>query len=58
VLLEEPIQGEELIIGRIYAQAPEVDGLTVVRSGGLEPGRFIRCRIEKVNGVDLEAVPE
>jgi tRNA A37 methylthiotransferase MiaB len=58
VLIEERIQGESLFLGRTYAQAPEVDGLTVVRADGLEAGRFTRCRIVKVNGLDLEAVPE
>ena len=57
VLIEEPIPKEELFLGRIYAQAPEVDGLTVVRAGKAEAGRFLRCKITKVNGIDLEAVP-
>ncbi|MCI0480739.1 MAG: MiaB/RimO family radical SAM methylthiotransferase, partial [Candidatus Dadabacteria bacterium] len=57
VLIEEAIQGEELFLGRIYAQAPEVDGLTVVHTGKAEAGRFIRCKITRVNGIDLEAVP-
>jgi len=57
VLIEEPIEGEELFFGRIYAQAPEVDGLTVVHTDTAEPGGFVRCRITKVNGIDLEATP-
>ena len=57
VLLEEPILGEELFFGRIYAQAPEVDGLTVVRAENAQAGSFLRCRIERVNGIDLEALP-
>ena len=56
VLIEELIEGEDLAIGRIWAQAPEVDGLTVVMGRGMEPGRVYRCGITKVNGVDLEAV--
>jgi ribosomal protein S12 methylthiotransferase len=32
VLIEENVAGEELAIGRCYAQAPEVDGLVVVRT--------------------------
>ena len=46
----------DLAIGRIWAQAPEVDGLTVVMGRGMEPGNVYRCGITKVNGVDLEAV--
>lgn len=57
VFIEEPIEGEELFFGRIYAQAPEVDGLTVVHADKAEPGSFVRCRIAKVNGIDLEATP-
>ena len=56
VLIEELIEGEDLAIGRIWAQAPEVDGLTVVMGRGMEPGNIYRCGITKVNGVDLEAV--
>ncbi|MBQ6125054.1 MAG: radical SAM protein, partial [Spirochaetales bacterium] len=56
VLIEELIEGEDLAIGRIWAQAPEVDGLTVVMGRGMVPGNVYRCGITKVNGVDLEAV--
>jgi len=56
VLIEELIEGEDLAIGRTWAQAPEVDGLTVVMGRGMEPGKVYRCGITKVNGVDLEAV--
>jgi len=56
VLIEELIEGEDLAIGRIWAQAPEVDGLTVVMGRSMEPGKVYRCGITKVNGVDLEAV--
>lgn len=57
VLLEERIEGEDLFIGRTFAQAPEVDGLTVVLSETGEVGTRIRCRITRVIGVDLEAIP-
>jgi ribosomal protein S12 methylthiotransferase len=55
VLIEEPVLGEALSLGRAYLQAPEVDGLVVVRAAGLEPGSLQRVRIERVAGVDLEA---
>lgn len=69
VLVEEQVAGEDLAIGRCYAQAPEVDGLVVVRtdslpSGGeaaalpaVTPGRVIPVRILRRNGVDLEGIP-
>ena len=56
VLIEENVEKEELSIGRTHYQAPEVDGLTVVMGKNLIPGRYIRCGIQKVNGIDLEAV--
>ncbi len=56
VLIEELIEGEELALGRTWYQAPEVDGLTVVKGDGLVPGQYVECLIEKVNGVDLEAI--
>lgn len=57
VLIEEHIQGEELSLGRIYAQAPEIDGLTVVQGKETLPGSTVLCKIIRVNGVDLEAMP-
>ncbi len=57
VLIEEVIPHEDLLIGRIPLQAPEVDGLTVVLSDHGKPGDILRCRITRVIGVDLEAVP-
>ncbi len=56
VLIEELIDGEDLAIGRIWAQAPEVDGLTVVMGRDMSAGQVYRCGIRKVNGIDLEAV--
>ena len=56
VLIEELVEGEDLAIGRIWAQAPEVDGLTVVMGCDMVPGKVYRCGISKVNGIDLEAV--
>jgi ribosomal protein S12 methylthiotransferase len=54
VLIEEPVQGEALALGRAYLQAPEVDGLVVVKAAGLQAGRMCRVRIDRRNGVDLE----
>ena len=54
VLIEEPVQGQALALGRAYLQAPEVDGLVVLKASGLQPGQMYRARIERRNGVDLE----
>lgn len=56
VLIEEKIEQEDLAIGRIYSQAPEVDGLTVVMGRNLVPGTVVTCGIRAVKGIDLEAV--
>ena len=53
VLVEERVQGEELSLGRAYMQAPDVDGLVVVR-GARTPGTIVKVRIDRRNGVDLE----
>lgn len=57
VLIEEQVTGEDLLIGRIWGQAPEVDGLTVVLSDPVGTGQRVRCRITRTAGLDLEAVP-
>jgi len=63
VLVEDLVEGEDLAIGRCYAQAPEVDGLVVLRtdelssSGSVRPGGVVPARIIRRNGVDLEGVP-
>ncbi|MGN1164582.1 MAG: 30S ribosomal protein S12 methylthiotransferase RimO [Candidatus Ornithospirochaeta sp.] len=55
-LIEEKIEGEDLAIGRIYSQAPEVDGLTVVMGRNMKSGDVVRVGITAVRGVDLEGV--
>jgi ribosomal protein S12 methylthiotransferase len=61
VLVEERVarlseDEEPLSLGRAWNQAPEVDGLTVLR-GELEPGSVVRARVLAVNGVDFDAMP-
>ncbi|WP_230391361.1 MULTISPECIES: 30S ribosomal protein S12 methylthiotransferase RimO [unclassified Oceanispirochaeta] len=56
LIIEEKVEGEVLYLSRSYFQAPEVDGLVVLRAEGLEAGDIVRARIIKRNGVDLEAV--
>jgi tRNA A37 methylthiotransferase MiaB len=56
VLVEEAVEEGRLYLGRAYLQAPEVDGLTVIKTGRpLEPGEFVRVRVERASGLDLEA---
>jgi ribosomal protein S12 methylthiotransferase len=56
VLVEERVEGEELSLGRAYFQAPDVDGLVVVRRS-LQPGTRCAVLIDRRNGVDLEGSP-
>ena len=53
ILIEERVEGEDMSLGRAYLQAPDVDGLVVVRRQ-LSPGTMTRVRITRRNGVDLE----
>ena len=55
VLIEEPIQGSAMALGRSFLQAQEVDGLVVVHGEGLTPGQVVQTQVTKRNGVDLEA---
>lgn len=55
-LIEEKVEGEDLAIGRIYSQAPEVDGLTVIMGRDMKPGDVVKVGIRAVRGVDLEGV--
>jgi ribosomal protein S12 methylthiotransferase len=58
VLVEEKIEGEKgLYLGRLYCQAPEVDGAAVIRCDDdrpLEPGTFVRGRVFARAGFDLQ----
>ena len=55
-LIEEKVEGEDLAIGRIYAEAPDVDGLTVIMGRGMKSGDRVRVGITRTRGVDLEGV--
>ena len=61
VLVEELVVGEDMALARAYLQAPDVDGLTVVRTShrdavDVKPGTVVPVRITRRNGFDLEAV--
>jgi len=55
VLVESRYNG--VYIGRTYRDAPEVDGVVMVKANGkMEIGRFINARIVQCDDHDLEAV--
>ena len=56
LIIEEEVQEEPLYLTRAYLQAPEVDGLVVLRAENLEPGQVVKGKIIRRNGLDLEAV--
>jgi ribosomal protein S12 methylthiotransferase len=59
VLIEEEISAPEeggLYLGRLFCQAPEVDGAAVIHAAcPVLPGTLARCRITGRAGFDLEA---
>jgi ribosomal protein S12 methylthiotransferase len=54
VLIEEPIKGSAMALGRSFMQAQEVDGLVIVQGEGLASGDVVRVQVTRRNGVDLE----
>jgi ribosomal protein S12 methylthiotransferase len=55
VLIEEEVD-EGLYLGRMFAQAPEVDGAVVIHANSAPGfGSFARCRITARAGFDLQA---
>jgi ribosomal protein S12 methylthiotransferase len=56
VLIDAPTpEHRDLWMGRTYADAPDVDGVTFVQGSGLRPGDIISCEILKSEGYDLIA---
>ncbi|MBV8608022.1 MAG: 30S ribosomal protein S12 methylthiotransferase RimO [Singulisphaera sp.] len=59
VLLDGPAPGvEDLWVGRTFADAPDVDGVTFVQGRHLEPGDLVACQIVEAEGYDLIARAE
>ena len=58
ILVEEPVNGENLALGRSRVNAPEVDGSVVLHASGLSEGQVVRSRITGRTGLDLQARPE
>jgi ribosomal protein S12 methylthiotransferase len=58
VLIEgRPEPGSEWYAGRSYRDAPEVDGLVLVKAPELRVGDFCRVRVERALDYDLLARP-
>jgi ribosomal protein S12 methylthiotransferase len=68
VLIEEQIDstagadnenGENFWLGRLYCQAPEIDGAAVIvksetGKSNPQPGTFVKCKVISRRGFDLE----
>jgi ribosomal protein S12 methylthiotransferase len=58
VLIEgRPEPGSEYFAGRSFRDAPEVDGLVLVRAERLAIGEMVRVRVERALAYDLLALP-
>jgi ribosomal protein S12 methylthiotransferase len=56
VLIDGPAPGaKNLWLGRTYADAPDVDGVTYVQGSHLEPGDLIDCEVVGSQGYDTVA---
>ena len=55
VLIEEAVKEENLFIARGYMDAPEVDGLVVVKGDDLDEGDVVKVKVVGVSSVDLIA---
>ena len=58
VLIDSRAAGrKDVWVGRTYADAPDVDGLTLVAGGDFQPGDLVACEIVDAQGYDLVARP-
>lgn len=56
VIIDSPSpEGKDLWLGRTYADAPDVDGITYVKGTNLQPGDMVPCEIIAAEGYDLIA---
>jgi ribosomal protein S12 methylthiotransferase len=56
VLIDAPApEGKNLWLGRTYADAPDVDGVTFVQGANIRPGDLVPCEIVAAEGYDLVA---
>jgi len=55
-IIDEPSEHEGIWIGRIYADAPEIDGVVYVEAEQLEPGQMIPVTIVESREYDLVGV--
>jgi ribosomal protein S12 methylthiotransferase len=55
-LCEGPSEESELVFeGRLYSQAPEIDGVTYLSGDSARPGEFLEVEIVEAHDYDLVA---
>jgi ribosomal protein S12 methylthiotransferase len=58
VLIDAPAPADDgIMVGRTYADAPDVDGVVFVSGRDVEPGEIVRATIVAAEGYDLVARP-
>ena len=57
VVIDGPAERAGLWVARSQRQAPDVDGVTLVRSEKVRPGRFVQVTVTGARDYDLTAVP-
>ncbi len=57
VLVDEPVEGEDLALGRLVIHAPEVDGSVVLHVKDARTGDVFPSLIDGRTGIDLQAEP-
>jgi len=56
VLLDSFLPGQrDALVGRSYADAPEIDGVVYVSGEGLAPGQIVPCEVVAAQGYDMIA---
>lgn len=56
VLLDSYVPGQRnALVGRSYADAPEIDGVVYVSGEGLAPGQIVPCEVVAAQGYDMIA---
>ncbi len=56
VLLDSYVPGQRnALLGRSYADAPEIDGVVYVSGEGLAPGQIVPCEVVAAQGYDMIA---
>ena len=56
VLIDAPApEGKDVWVGRTFADAPDVDGVTYVRGKGFEAGDIVTCEVVGTEGYDTVA---